>query len=344
MEDTVTERQLNILRHLLADRVVSRQQLMNSVADVSRITVIRDLNLLKSKGLVKVVGQGPATVYRLTEAAKKLKLYNPAVYFSQDPDSRQVQFRNFVAENLDFLKTAYQLRQLRQIRQLADDYRRRSGSPVAGRERQRFMIEFSWKSSRIEGNTYSLLETEQLIKDNQPASGRSRQEATMILNHRLALDYVWQHRKNYNLLSRGAIEEIHQLLIQDLGIRRGLRQSAVGITGTTYRPPASQIEIQSHLDRIIKMVNDCREVIVAALIALVGISYLQPFVDGNKRTARLVANALLLAGQYPPVSYRTVDENNFKGSLILFYEQAATGYISELFFQQFRFAAKNYNL
>ena len=134
------------------------------------------------------------------------------------------------------------------------------------------------------------------------------------------------------------------MLTQNLDIGRGLRQSPVGIVGTAYVPPASQAEISSHLDQIIELINDCREPIIGSLIALVGLSYLQPFADGNKRTARLASNALLIAHDYPPLSYRTVDENAFKGALILFYEQGVADYIGEIFMQQLEFSAKNYNL
>ena len=344
MNDTVSDRQLRILRYLYQVDTASRKELASTTPDASRITLIRDLNYLQAKGLVVTAGKGPATVYSITAAAKGLKLYDPAAYLLEEPDSRQVQFTAFMAEHLNRLENIMDKKKLDRAEQLATDYRLRRGSDVANRELERFIIEFSWKSSKIEGNTYSLLDTEQLIKGSVEAAGHSREEATMILNHKTAFDYIWQHNQDYRQLSRTSIEEIHQLLTQNLGISRGLRQSPVGIIGTAYAPPASQAEISSHLDQIIRLVNDCREPIISSLIALVGISYLQPFADGNKRTARLASNALLIAHDYPPLSYRTVDENAFKGALILFYEQGVADYIGEMFMQQFEFSAKNYNL
>lgn len=314
------------------------------IPSVSRITLIRDLNSLQARGLAIAAGKGPATVYSITPSAKRLKLYDPAAYLLEDPDSRQVQFTAFIAEHVKRLESAWDKNKIGNIKRLAADYQLKRGSDVASRELERFVIEFSWKSSKIEGNTYSLLDTEQLIKGSVEAAGHSREEAVMILNHKTAFDYIWQHNHSYRQLSRMSIEEIHQLLTQNLGISRGLRQSPVGIVGTAYVPPASQAEISSHLDQVIKLVNDCQEPAIKSLVALVGISYLQPFADGNKRTARLASNALLVAHDYPPLSYRTVDENAFKGALILFYEQGVTDYIVEVFLQQFEFSAKNYNL
>lgn len=344
MNDTVSDRQLRILKHLSQVGTASRQELTTVIPDVSRITLIRDLNNLQARGLAVATGGGPATVYSITPAAKRLKLYDPAAYLLEDPYSRQVQFTAFIAEHIKNLENVWNKNKIDRIRRLTADYRLKRGSDVASRELERFVIEFSWKSSKIEGNTYSLLDTEQLIKGSVEAAGHSREESVMILNHKTAFDYIWQHSQSYRQLSRTSIEEIHQLLTQNLGIGRGLRQSPVGIVGTAYVPPANQAEISSHLDQVIKLVNNCQEPAIKSLVALVGISYLQPFADGNKRTARLTSNALLVAHGYPPLSYRTVDENAFKGALILFYEQGAADYIGEMFLQQFEFSAKNYNL
>ena len=148
----------------------------------------------------------------------------------------------------------------------------------------------------------------------------------------------------YRRLSRTLISEIHQLLVAGLGIPFGLRKMPVGISGTVYRPPASQIELASQLDQLVQLINSQSEPVTKGLLALVGLSYLQPFADGNKRTARLVSNALLVAHDYPPLSYRDVDERFFKGALILFYEQGATSYIQDLFIEQLEFAGSTYRL
>ena len=344
MNDTISDRQLHILRHLHRAGKASRQELTTVTPNVSRITLIRDLNHLQARGLAIVTGRGPATVYSITSVAKQLKLYDPAIYLLEEPDSRQIQFTAFVIKHIKKLESVWNKEQINRIKRLVTDYQLRRASDVANRELERFIIEFSWKSSKIEGNTYSLLDTEQLIKSSIEATGHSREEAIMILNHKTAFDYIWQHNQTYQQLNRILIEEIHQLLTQNLGISRGLRQSPVGIIGTAYMPPVSQIEIGSHLDQIIKLINTCQEPAIKSLIALVGISYLQPFADGNKRTARLISNALLIAHGYPPLSYRTVDETTFKGALILFYEQNIADYIGEIFLQQFEFSAKNYSL
>ena len=344
MNDTISERQLQILRYLNRVASGSRQQIQDVVPGISRITLIRDLNHLFSLGLVVVTGKGPSTAYSVTPKARQLKLYDPAVYLSEEPDSRRAQFIAFTPGLLDGLGQSFNSQDASRIERAVAAYRSRQGGDVATRELERFIIELSWKSSKIEGNTYTLLDTEQLIKGSVEAVGHSREEAVMILNHKAAFDYIWQHRSDYKRLSRAEIEDVHRLLTHDLGIGPGLRQSPVGITGTVYTPPASQIELASHLDRLTGIINGSHEPAVKGLVALAGLSYLQPFSDGNKRTARLISNALLVAHDYPPLSYRTVDENAFKGALILFYEQGVPDYIRELFIQQIEFSASNYNL
>jgi len=118
----------------------------------------------------------------------------------------------------------------------------------------------------------------------------------------------------------------------------------VGITGTVYVPPVSTVEIAAHLDTIIRTINETPEPTEKALGCLMLLSYLQPFTDGNKRTSRLVANAVLLAHGLPPLSYRSVDEQVYKGALILFYEQGSVANFRDLFLDQLAFAAENYFL
>ena len=345
MNDTISEkRRLQILQYLYKDFELSRKQLADYLPEVSRITLIRDLNYLKSKGLVISKNGGPKTTYLITDKARLLKLYDLDDYFTQESESRPIQFRSYSLERLEYFTKSLTKSDLRQIKQVVAEYNTRQNNDVVKQELERFIIEFSWKSSQIEGNTYSLLDTEQLIKNSIQAKGHSQEEATMIVNHKTAFDYIWQNQPRFSKISKSNIEEVHSLLVNNLNIESGIRQSRVGIVGTGYIPPASRVEIASHLDQLTNLINNCPEPTIAGLLTLVGLSYLQPFVDGNKRTARLMTNALLLSKNYPPISYRTVDEVDYKKALILFYEQGATAYIKDLFVSQMKFAGKNYNL
>jgi len=90
------------------------------------------------------------------------------------------------------------------------------------KEMERLGIDLSWKSSQIEGNTYSLLETERLLKDKQTAAGKTKEEAVMLLNHKDALDFIVQNPDYLNLLTISGIEDIHSILVKELGVDRNI--------------------------------------------------------------------------------------------------------------------------
>ncbi|MBI2600167.1 Fic family protein, partial [Candidatus Daviesbacteria bacterium] len=202
--------------------------------------------------------------------------------------------------------------------------------------------ELSWKSSKIEGNTYTLLETESLIKEQEEARGKTKDEAIMILNHKSAFDTILKNKNDFQVISTSDINQLHNILVKDLSISTGIRKQAVGITGTLYRPPDNEFQIKEAFERIVKAINLAQDYFEKALIAHVMIPYLQPYSDGNKRTGRMLTNAILLAWDLYPLSYRGVDEEEFKKALILFYEQLSIVHIKRLFIEQIKFANETY--
>ena len=77
---------------------------------------------------------------------------------------------------------------------------------------------------------------------------------------------------------------------------------------------------------------------------MLGVSYLQSFEDGNKRTARLFANAMLVEGNYGPLSYRDVDENEYRKAIVIFYEQNSVEAFKKIFIEQYVYATSHYNI
>lgn len=340
MIDPISQRSANILRLLAVGEDFSRVDIAQAIGE-SRINTIRELNRLVDQGYVQVSGEARATRYQLAEKARTLVLWDAKQYLAEELDHRHARFVRIQPELFETVRGA--IGQLPVLIAAAVRRRRRIGDSVTARKDwERFVIELSWKSSKIEGNTYTLLDTQRLIEDAEEAPGHDHAEAVMILNHKRAFEYIWQHQDDFRTLTRANVEEVHELLTRDLGVPRGLRTSAVGITGTVYVPPASKVEIASHLDRILDVMNRCEQPAEKALACLVLLPYLQPFADGNKRTSRLVANAVLLAHGYPPLSYRSVDEQAYKGALILFYEQGTLANFRELFLRQLEESAENY--
>jgi len=203
-------------------------------------------------------------------------------------------------------------------------------------------IDLSWKSSQIEGNTYTLLETERLLREKETASGKTKEEAVMLLNHKDALDFIIEHDDYLNPLTVSKIEDIHSILTKELAVERNIRKRRVGISGTNYKPLDNEFQIMEALRNTCDVINEKEIVFEKALLALVLISYIQPFMDGNKRTARIISNAVLMNHQYCPISFRTVDSIDYKKAMLLFYEQNNISSFKEIFINQFEFAVKTY--
>ena len=146
---------------------------------------------------------------------------------------------------------------------------------------ERLGVDLSWKSSQIEGNTYSLLETERLLKERQEATGKTREEAIMLLNHKDALDFVLNVPDYLKEISVHRIEDIHSLLTKDLGVERNIRRRRVGITGTNYRPLDNEFQIREALEDTCKLINGKDNIFEKSLLALVLLSYIQALAAGN---------------------------------------------------------------
>ena len=164
----------------------------------------------------------------------------------------------------------------------------------------------------------------------------------MLLNHKEAIDFVLEHPDYLDRLTVRKIEDIHSLLTKELGITRNLRNRRVGITGTNYRPLDNEFQIKEAFAAMCKLINGRPDPFDKAFLALVLISYIQGFVDGNKRTARIVSNALLIAADYCPLSFRTVDSVEYKKAMLVFYERNNITAFKRIFIEQFAFAVDTY--
>lgn len=299
------------------------------------------------KGHIEVVGRGPATRYRLTPQALVTMELNLDTYFDKDVDERQVQESfNFELINgtlpMVDLFTDEELQRLDDAQAFFRKHLSEMSELEYRKEMERLGIDLSWKSSQIEGNTYSLLETERLLKEKQTASGKTKEEAVMLLNHKDALDFILDVPDYLKDLTVARIEEIHALLTKELGVDRNIRHRRIGITGTNYTPLDNEFQIREALEDSVRLINGKNNIFEKALLALVLLSYIQAFTDGNKRTARIVSNGILIANGYCPISFRTVDSIDYKKAMLMFYEQNNIAAFKRIFIDQFLFAVKTY--
>lgn len=352
MNETIqlSARQKAILNLLAQRSNLAREQIAENLADLypaSKATLARDLGTLLERNLIETVGSGPSTMYRTKSPHPLLQYVDLTQYFALEPDERKHALRSFskdVIGKLPGVLSASDIQELNTIYRPFNAMTQRLDPTIRQRELERYMIELSWKSSKIEGNTYTLLETEVLIKQGTEAAGKTKQEAIMILNHKDAFSKIVAHRADFRKLTITNLFQLHNSLTKNLNISSGIRKQAVGITGTTYVPLGNEYVIREALEHTVAVVNGVEHPLEKAMIIATMIAYLQPFADGNKRSARMMANALLLAHDYFPLSYRSVDENEYKEALILFYETNNLYHIKRLFIDQYRFALSTYLL
>ena len=116
----------------------------------------------------------------------------------------------------------------------------------------------------------------------------------------------------------------------------------IGFQGSNDRPLDNEFQIREAMRDTCTLINNRSNVFEKALLALILLSYIQPFMDGNKRTARIASNALLIANGYCPLSFRTVDSMDYKKAMLIFYEQNNLHAFKQIFIEQYEFAVKEY--
>ena len=349
MNDTIlTSRQNQILTIINQSEGLLREEISSRIINLyptSKPTLIRDLNTLIKLGLIKTTGKAKATHYVPASKNPLLRTFDIDKYFLEEPDQRLAAKTTFDPNVFGFLNNIllpHEMDLLAKYGEGLEEKTKNLSPDLIKRELERFVIELSWKSSKIEGNTYTLLETESLIKDQKVAKGKSRAETIMILNHKTAFDMLLGNKDMFKKLNLQNINQLHNVLVKDLEITTGIRKHEVGITGTVYKPSGSEHQLREFMERFIKVLNETENGYEKALIASAMVPYIQPYTDGNKRTARMLCNGILLANNLLPISYRSVDEEEFKKSLIIFYEQLSIVGIKRIFLGQVKFANENY--
>ena len=187
----------------------------------------------------------------------------------------------------------------------------------------RLLIDLTWNSSRLEGNTYSLLETERLLAAGHAAEGKDTFETQMILNHKAAIELLVEAASEVGFNSY-TICNLHALLADNLlpdpGACGRLREQPVGIGGSVFHPLASGPLIRECFVEVLRKANAITDPFEQAFFAMVHLPYLQPFDDVNKRTSRLSANIPFIRQNLSPLSFVDVPEQAYMDGLLGVYE------------------------
>lgn len=197
-------------------------------------------------------------------------------------------------------------------------HKKQSLSP---RDLEYLTVELSWKSSSLEGNTYTLLDTQLLLTEGIKPKNRTEFETQMILNHKNALAFIVENPEEFSGTIRfAAVEELHRIIGDNLGIDNGVRKKVVKISASNYIPPAGPQHLRKLADRILSIISRPHSPETRALLALGLVPYLQIFEDGNKRTGRMLSNAILISTLGCGYSLRKVEARTLALAYLRLYE------------------------
>lgn len=187
----------------------------------------------------------------------------------------------------------------------------------------RLLIELAWNSSRLEGNTYSLLDTDLLLNSGVPAEGKTQLETQMVLNHKAAVEFLVGNAETIGF-DRYTILNLHALLADNLlgdaqSIGR-LRRNPVSVAGSTYIPLTVSDAIEECFDKILEKTTAITDPFEQSFFALTHLAYLQGFLDVNKRLSRLAANIPLIRSNLCPLSFAGLPPDLYISGLLTVYE------------------------
>lgn len=339
---------------------------MSKSDEGDRKAIRRVLTTLVERGVLEARGAARARVYAaLTTAAAEAPKPQEGSPFKDIPLSQEserllkyvsqsLQARAPVGYNQDFLRSyepnqSFYLTGAQRAELLKTGTAESTARPAGTYARNilnRLLIDLSWNSSRLEGNTYSLLETKRLIELGESASGKDASEAQMILNHKGAIEYIIESAAEEKITSH-EVCSIHALLSENLlgdpSASGRIRQIAVGVGGTNYMPLENPHILKECFQSFIEKLNLIKDPFEQSFFALVQLSYMQAFEDVNKRTARLVANIPLIKKNLRPLSFMDVDQGAYVKSLLGVYEKNDVNLFRDLYLWAYTRSAQRYS-
>ena len=339
-------------------------------APPNRRTLQRWLNDLIAREQVYREGQGRAVKYRYGKViaaaahgtAKSSDMVHAEILIPLSSEAKEVEahvrqplvLRQPVGYNRAFLdsyrpnETYYLDQSLREELHL-QGRAVRSQEPAGTYARHlanRLLIDLSWNSSRLEGNTYSLLETERLISAGEIASGKNALEAQMILNHKGAIEFLIDSANEIGF-NRYTLLNLHALLcdnlLDDPTASGRLRTIPVGIGHTTFLPLEGPQRIEECFDQVMDTAAAIRDPFEQAFFAMVHLPYLQPFVDVNKRVSRLASNIPLIQHNLCPLSFVDVSQATYISAMLGIYELNRIELLRDVFVWAYKRSCARYS-
>ncbi|PID45404.1 MAG: cell filamentation protein Fic [Proteobacteria bacterium] len=341
---------------------ISLGELLDIYPDLKRRTAQRWLKQLLDDGKIVVEGQGPARAYREAQP----KAFSQSVdqypgYIPLSADSLDIlnyidqplKARKPVGYDIGFLhdyqpnETYYLPETLRrQLYKMGDTQQTKLPVGTYGRAiLNRLLIDLSWASSNLEGNTYSRLDTRELIESGQAASGKAAIETQMILNHKAAIELLVENAEEVSF-NRFTLLNLHSLLAENLlpnpSDEGRVRQHTVEIGKSVFRPLSMPSQIDEALTILLDKVSQITDPFEQSFFVMVHIPYLQPFADINKRTSRIVANLPLIRENLCPLTFLDVPEQAYSRAILGVYELGRFELLRDLYVWAYERSTQEY--
>jgi len=296
-----------------------------------------------SRSIVKEPSQPYATTIQLSEKSLEIQSLVSRPVHQRERVSYNREFLESYRPNIDSYLTLEEKKWLAEIsRTLRED---KPAGTFAKEILNRLLIDLSWNSSRLEGNSYSLLETERLILQGHTGNNKTITETQMILNHKDAIEFIVQGADS-NGFNRYTILNLHAILsyclLSDLKSCGSIRSTAVGITNSVYTPPAIPQLLDELFDIILQKAEQIENPFEQAFFFMVQLPYLQPFEDVNKRVSRLGANIPLNRHNLSPISFIDVPREYYIQGLMGIYELNRIELMKDIFIWAYERSSRKY--
>jgi len=329
--------------------------------EMSNRTLQRRLRKLFEQSRITISGNARATIYKLlsgenetvstpdsstliplsTKSIQLRKLVTAPIQ-ARTPVGYQ---RNFLESYQPNIDSYLSKRELSRLAELGDTKTDQPAGTYVQHILNRLLIDLSWNSSRLEGNTYSLLDTERLISQGEADETKSAKDAQMILNHKDAIEFIVQAVEEIGF-NRYTLLNLHAMLANNLlpdpQAPGRLRSMAVGISGSAYTPLGIPQLIEDHFELILEKARKIENPYEQSFFMMVHLPYLQPFDDVNKRVSRLAANISLIRGNLSPLSFIDVPDDLYTQGMLAIYELNEINLLKDVFLWAYERSATRY--
>ena len=331
-----------VLEFVRAHPDVRRGEIRAGVAPHrSEATVWRTLKALVESGALSMAGRGRATRYRLADVMR-IRGYLETPWHQRAPVSHRRGFLDaYTPQRTSYLSDSERTR----LAAAGAPAQRLPAGTYAKRILARLLVDLAWASSRLEGNTYEILQTERLIEVGEQADGKDRAEALMILNHKDAIQYVVSHLAAA-AVDRRTLFDLHALLanglLYDPALAGRLRRLPVSIGRSAYLPLEDEFDLAREFEIFLEKAAAIGDPYEQSFFVLVHLPYLQPFADVNKRTSRVAANIPLLKAGVAPLSFVATDDREYIDGLLGVYELNDVALLKQVFVDSYLASARQY--